>query len=81
MGERTGADSGTENVSTVNPHSTTSCKGLRERGECVQVAQAYLEHLLKEGRFEEAAKLCPRLLKVGPEIHAADAMKQTRRDG
>jgi len=30
-----------------------------------QVAQAYLEHLLKEGRFAEAAKLCPRLLKVG----------------
>jgi hypothetical protein len=29
-----------------------------------QVAQAYLEHLLKEGRFEEAANLCPRLLKV-----------------
>jgi hypothetical protein len=32
---------------------------------CHQVGQAYLEHLLKEGRFEEAANLCPRLLKVG----------------
>ena len=38
----------------------------------LQVAQAYLEHLLKEGRFEEAAKLCPRLLKVGHRIHAAN---------
>ena len=29
-----------------------------------QVAQRYLEHLLAEGRFQEAAALCPRLLKA-----------------
>ena len=38
---------------------------IRNEG-IVQVATAYLEHLSKEGRFEEAANLCPRLLKVTP---------------
>ena len=32
----------------------------------LKVAQAYLEHLLKEGKFQEAASQCPRLLKVSP---------------
>lgn len=30
----------------------------------LQVAQACLEHLLREGKFQEAASQCPRLLKV-----------------
>jgi len=44
---------------------------------CCQVAQAYLEDLLREGRFEEAANLCPRLLKVGDCAPATPKLTQS----
>lgn len=38
---------------------------------CLQVVHRYLDYLMKQGKAEEAAKLCPDLLKVGSGVQNA----------